>query len=512
MPSSSAKQHRFMEAIAHSPSFAKKAGVPQSVGKDFAAADKGKTFKKGGNVKKMALGGETTEDKKVRDRLANMREEESEVQNERKRRETQEDNQRYRRGIGMMDLKAAQKQGKTYDKWFEDNRKAQLKEGILRKDAYDEGKGFEMLTPAQHREAMVSGYKKGGEMKESKAMTAKEVAFMKKKGAPKSMLKHEEAEGMKKGGSAKYMSFTDKGKPAGMKPVQKVRRMADGGLGSSEGYGDPFAKPRDYEAEKERGAKTMRGIKDFFGFGDKEEPVEEVKPAPVRATRSSATPAAAPAATSRVTTPMVVKNPESDDNERKIRGPQNVSSVSDRGEGELSGDGLSPVQRPKAQLKQPQRRPVGIEKTVKQERVITEPVDTSRAAIEERRAAERKLAKPESKSASKFGLASDETREAVRKGLGSVLNFFDLSKAHEREFGKKMAKGGNVKETMGPRSMSMDVEKGSNKSRAFGEHAIQKRGKTRDLEEKMPKFAKGGMVSSRGDGIAQRGRTRGKLC
>jgi hypothetical protein len=29
-----------MEAIAHSPGFAKKAGIPQSVGKDFAYADK----------------------------------------------------------------------------------------------------------------------------------------------------------------------------------------------------------------------------------------------------------------------------------------------------------------------------------------------------------------------------------------------------------------------------------------------------------------------------------------
>lgn len=42
MPSTSRKQHKFMEAVAHSPSFAKKAGVPQSVGKDFAAADKAK--------------------------------------------------------------------------------------------------------------------------------------------------------------------------------------------------------------------------------------------------------------------------------------------------------------------------------------------------------------------------------------------------------------------------------------------------------------------------------------
>ena len=44
----------------------------------------------------------------------------------------------------------------------------------------------------------------GGEMKESKAMVKKELGFMKKAGAPKSMIKHEEAEaGMKKGGKIK---------------------------------------------------------------------------------------------------------------------------------------------------------------------------------------------------------------------------------------------------------------------------------------------------------------------
>jgi len=50
MPSTSKKQHNFMEAIAHSPSFAKKVGVPQSVGKDFSTADKGKKFSKGGDT------------------------------------------------------------------------------------------------------------------------------------------------------------------------------------------------------------------------------------------------------------------------------------------------------------------------------------------------------------------------------------------------------------------------------------------------------------------------------
>jgi hypothetical protein len=51
MPSVSKKQHNFMEAVAHNPAFAKKAGVPQSVGKDFSAADKGRKFFKGGDMK-----------------------------------------------------------------------------------------------------------------------------------------------------------------------------------------------------------------------------------------------------------------------------------------------------------------------------------------------------------------------------------------------------------------------------------------------------------------------------
>lgn len=90
MPSKTKAQHNLMEAVAHNPAFAKKTGIPQSVGKDFVAADKGRKFKE------------------------------------------------------------------------------------------------------------------GGDMKESKAMVKKEIGFMKKAGAPKSMVKHEmaEAKGMKKGGKA----------------------------------------------------------------------------------------------------------------------------------------------------------------------------------------------------------------------------------------------------------------------------------------------------------------------
>ena len=39
-----------MEAIAHNPGFAQKGGIPQSVGKDFSNADKGKSFSKGGDM------------------------------------------------------------------------------------------------------------------------------------------------------------------------------------------------------------------------------------------------------------------------------------------------------------------------------------------------------------------------------------------------------------------------------------------------------------------------------
>ena len=39
-----------MMAVAHSPAFAKKVGIPQSVGKDFSTADKGRKFSKGGET------------------------------------------------------------------------------------------------------------------------------------------------------------------------------------------------------------------------------------------------------------------------------------------------------------------------------------------------------------------------------------------------------------------------------------------------------------------------------
>ena len=57
MPSTSKKQHNFMAAVANNPAFAKKAGVPQSVGKEFNQADKGRKFSKGGDMKKMNMGG-----------------------------------------------------------------------------------------------------------------------------------------------------------------------------------------------------------------------------------------------------------------------------------------------------------------------------------------------------------------------------------------------------------------------------------------------------------------------
>ncbi len=91
--------------------------------------------------------------------------------------------------------------------------------------------GKEFLTADKGKK-----FEKGGEMKESKMMVKKEIGFMKKKGAPKSMIKHEMAEaGMKKGGMAH--SDISKDKPM-MKKVaakavkgheKKMHGMAKGG-------------------------------------------------------------------------------------------------------------------------------------------------------------------------------------------------------------------------------------------------------------------------------------------
>lgn len=73
MPTVSKKQERFMQAVAHNPKFAKAAGVPQSVGKEFTKSGGGmakanpfmemiakKKAMAGKPAKKMAAGGMTS--------------------------------------------------------------------------------------------------------------------------------------------------------------------------------------------------------------------------------------------------------------------------------------------------------------------------------------------------------------------------------------------------------------------------------------------------------------------
>ena len=83
----------------------------------------------------------------------------------------------------------------------------------------------------------------------------------------------------------------------------------------------------------------------------------------------------------------------------------------------------------------------------------------------------------------------------------------------------KLKGGGMAKETMGPSGMGKDVEAGSNKLTKFGQSAVQKRGMTKgkNLGDTGPilgiqKMAKGGSASSRADGIASKGKTKGKMC
>jgi hypothetical protein len=55
MPTVSKKQERFMQAVAHNPAFAKKAGVPQSVGKEFTKSGGGMAESKAMVKKEMSF-------------------------------------------------------------------------------------------------------------------------------------------------------------------------------------------------------------------------------------------------------------------------------------------------------------------------------------------------------------------------------------------------------------------------------------------------------------------------
>jgi hypothetical protein len=126
----------------------------------------------------------------------------------------------------------------------------------------------------------------------------------------------------------------------------------------------------------------------------------------------------------------------------------------------------------------------------------------------------------ESKSETKKEMAADKKQD-----VAMIKKAFKEHDAQEHKGGKgtkiSLKKGGvAMKETMGPKTMSMDVEKGSNKLTKFGESAVQKRGQTKGknmgdsgptVAPKTMKMAKGGSASSRADGIAQKGKTKGTM-
>jgi hypothetical protein len=280
MPSSSAKQHRFMQAVAHSPSFAKKAGVSQSVGKDFSA-DKSKTFKKGDMMKKRYdTGGEVDFDadddpesqKVFRDYSGNSGYDLSD-DDAGGLTEISDEERMPRRSVAAPAAKpaarkAAPKRGTPgHRDYFNEADPDMTVKGVRNtaaaeykaaaRNKYMEARGYgeasknKNLSAASragmsklyakamkdygilaggYKHASDKGFNKGGSIMESKKMMGKEVAFMKKKNAPKSMIKHEKAEmGMK---FAKGGGIESRGKTKGT-----VIRMAAGGSVSARADG-----------------------------------------------------------------------------------------------------------------------------------------------------------------------------------------------------------------------------------------------------------------------------------
>ena len=114
-----------------------------------------------------------------------------------------------------------------------------------------------------------------------------------------------------------------------------------------------------------------------------------------------------------------------------------------------------------------------------------------------------------------------QDKKLIKKAFG--MHDKQLHESKKTNLTKLKGGGMAMKETMGPRTMAMDVEKGSNKLLAHGESAVQKRGHTKgkllgDSGKSMgimggaKGMAKGGSASSRADGIATKGKTRGKMC
>ena len=136
----------------------------------------------------------------------------------------------------------------------------------------------------------------------------------------------------------------------------------------------------------------------------------------------------------------------------------------------------------------------------------------------------------ESKAETRKEMAEDKKQDV--KLIKKAFKEHDTQE-HKGDKGTKLTlkKGGMaMKETMGPRTMAKDVEAGSNKLTKFGQSAVQKRGMTKGTNlgdsgpsmgivgggmkkgGKAKKMASGGSASSRADGIASRGKTKGKLC
>jgi hypothetical protein len=96
---------------------------------------------------------------------------------------------------------------------------------------------LQKVNEPKTRQGKTELFSKGGDMKESKAMVKKEIGFMKKAGAPKSMIKHEKAEmgmaKMAKGGMTKMGAVKTGSKPDGVAVKGKTKgtmiKMKSGG-------------------------------------------------------------------------------------------------------------------------------------------------------------------------------------------------------------------------------------------------------------------------------------------
>jgi hypothetical protein len=191
-----------------------------------------------------------------------------------------------------------------------------------------------------------------------------------------------------------------------------------------------------------------------------------------------------------------VLNEESDNKDRMLSGPQFTSSIVDRGEGQYSGDGLSPAKGPSTPNRKP--RTVSVEKN-KTKVTASSSGQRSGPTEYERELEERKRRLNSEK------LLKDAEEETLRKKPTAMTEQMRKAPTINDLYRGQKSMGDEIGDVLKSfrETIRGGLQKGKERQESKGSTMYAKGGK-------IPAFKKGGLVG-RADGCAIRGKTKGRM-